>query len=187
MTQANETRQQAATRQHNELSRDHANILSVHSVLANGDTALATEVFGMIRAGYSSEEIMEHTRASLSFSRATDLSPERRKASRDLLILLALSTLPLAEVVDMAGKIMHSRLRLTVPRHQDPIHPDSIITRVRIVDMLAHAGVIQERLPSPTQVQLRLDGPDGTDDGPPFWVPASPGRPFSRTTLPCLT
>lgn len=148
----------------------------MQKILAGRNESLANEAFRRIRAGEEPSAIVEHFQTSPRRNRATALSPDRRRAFRDLLVVLALSTVSLSEIVHIAGEVSDPRVSVVMPRTRNvlQVNREFVITRTYITDILANVGLAQASLLPASPTRSSLEQSDGSHDGPLFWVPAAP-------------
>ena len=172
---ANETRQQATKRKHGETSRSLDNIELVFQGLATQDESQAVEVFRRIRAGHSVETILRHAQHIYVYQPITGAS--ERRLHQSFLVTLAQSTAPLRDIIDLAASVLlNPTTGIKWPSEQalEPLK-DRIVYIDTVCGILAHANPTLHLIgPSASSTSANVAIPDGSHDGPLFWVSAFP-------------
>ena len=172
----NETQRQAAKRKHDELSESHGELLQLYETLAYQDTGLAQAVFNRIRNGEHVSDIIRHLRTKEDHQQANADSIELHLYQK-LLVLLAQSTAPLKTLADIAISVRNRRITFNLPSgYLEPTQADRIVTLEYLHEVL---DGVRLSLPAPVdglarRPMGRFETPDGTYDGPLYWVPAAP-------------
>lgn len=175
VTKTNETRQLAVKRKFHELSQDHERVQAVQDILAGDDEDRAIDVFRRLRAGQKAESIIRSLQGFINHNSAA--TRYDRRLRQDFLIALCQSTASLWEVVQAAKSTFSPETRINLPDSKafQPLR-DYIITLDTLGEVVAEAN------PDETSYAQGLSSisesscfvPDGSHDGPLFWVPASP-------------
>ncbi|KAF2721038.1 hypothetical protein K431DRAFT_84247 [Polychaeton citri CBS 116435] len=162
----NETRQQAAKRKFDEYHE-------VYSQILGGSESQALNIVHRIRKGEQLDSILRYPQR-VSVEETIPATYERRQ-KQNFLVNLSQSTGSLHEVVDLASSVFSPLTGISLPDQREFQQlKDSLMTIKVLSDIVADTKrdgqlVGPSRTPRP-----HAHIPDGSHDGPIFWVPALP-------------